>query len=193
MKRVGLIAYVAILAIALGVLVYALFEFKSVDSTALVHPESRVAQAVDREHTQDQARQLSAAEQRAATAEHETEVLRTRIDELRAAPEPEPISEPEPITEPIPEPEPPGAMYYAPCDTDLHPLEGWNDQPKRDRPGRIHTNLRIRHGKMEPCEPAYGTFVYGSLGTVVVGPNPRVQPGPRTYRGAFGTLTVHPQ
>jgi hypothetical protein len=47
---------------------------------------------------------------------------------------------------PAPTPEPPKPAYsFAAPGPDLIPLEGWVDQPNKDRPGRVHTNLMIRH------------------------------------------------
>lgn len=37
------------------------------------------------------------------------------------------------------------AYSFAAPGPELMPLEGWVDQPNKDRPGRIHTNLMIRH------------------------------------------------
>lgn len=39
------------------------------------------------------------------------------------------------------------AYSFAAPGPELMPLEGWVDQPNKDRPGRIHTNLMVRHVK----------------------------------------------
>lgn len=48
----------------------------------------------------------------------------------------------------IPAPTPvapaPATFIVPPGSDSLVPLEGWVDQPNRDRPGRVHTNLMIR-------------------------------------------------
>lgn len=50
-----------------------------------------------------------------------------------------------PTPAPVPTPEP--QHYYVPRATkDLMPLEGWNDQPNKNRPGRVHTELMVRWG-----------------------------------------------
>jgi len=54
-----------------------------------------------------------------------------------------------PAAKPEPKPEPPHPAYsFAAPGPTLIPLEGWVDQPNKDRSGRIHTNLMVRQLKL---------------------------------------------
>lgn len=52
-----------------------------------------------------------------------------------------------PAANPAPKPTPHPAYSFAAPGPQLMPLEGWVDQPNKDRPGRVHTNLMVRHVK----------------------------------------------
>jgi hypothetical protein len=50
-----------------------------------------------------------------------------------------------PTKKPALKPQPHPAYSFAPPVSEpLLPIEGWNDQPKKDKPGRIHENLMYR-------------------------------------------------
>lgn len=71
-------------------------------------------------------------------------------------PTPLPPSAPEKASVVAAEPTVASATYITPRDSDsLMPLEGWVDQPNKDRPGRVHTNLMVRFTSAAPAyEPS---------------------------------------
>ncbi|HUO75867.1 MAG TPA: hypothetical protein VMU12_03070 [Candidatus Paceibacterota bacterium] len=84
---------------------------------------------------------------------------------------PEPAEAPKPhktITVAMPEP---GHAYAPSCVTPLMPLQGWNDQPNKNRPGTVHTNLRVvakTDVRAHPClEP--GKVYHLPYGRAVIG------------------------
>jgi hypothetical protein len=141
-----------------GVWTYTFFG-KQMTKVAAVHAPEQVvvpaptpdSQAVIAERIDRTARKKAADEQAAR--------ITAQLQKL-VIPRPAPLP-------PAPEP----AYGYAPsCAPALMPLEGWNHQSHKDKPGRIHTELRVRPAfavRARPCLPLgdyrlpYGTLTVG--------------------------------
>jgi len=66
------------------------------------------------------------------------------------------IAIPRPEAKPAPEPPRPAYSFVPRGSAELVPLEGWVDQPNKNRSGRVHTDLMVRHVRpsAKPRTPA---------------------------------------
>ena len=84
---------------------------------------------------------------------------------------PKPVKEPEPPKVTVVAMPEPGHAYAPSCVTPLMPLQGWNDQPNKNRPGTIHTNLRVAAKtdvRAHPCLE-HGKIYHLPYGRAVIG------------------------
>jgi hypothetical protein len=100
------------------------------------------------QRTDQLGQQLSAIEKDVAEAPVALPPVTVAPVPVAAAPEPTPpVVEPEPAPAVVQD----SATYITPRGSAaLMPLEGWVDQPNKDRPGRVHTNLMIRRATLTP-------------------------------------------
>jgi len=84
---------------------------------------------------------------------------------------PTPAKAPKPRTAVVVAVPEPGHAYAPSCVTPLMPLQGWNDQPNKDQPGVVHTNLRVAAKsdvRAHPCLEA-GKVYHLPYGRAVIG------------------------
>ncbi len=82
---------------------------------------------------------------------------------------PKPEPSPKPVVKPKPKGPEPGHAYTPSCSSQLVPLQGWVDQPNKDKPGHVHTELMVANVPVaHPCLEK-GTVYRLPYGVVVVG------------------------